>query len=179
MSIFDLSLVIARIGDWQWQMKNHNRTMENEKKNRKTRRRTLSRFAVFEMRLGLVPAAVSAATVVTAAISATATAATTAAAATAAEAAAAATATTAAAAAKAAEPAAARRTAFARTRFVDGQCATIEFTAMEILDRGIRRFLRFHFDEGETARTSRVTIRHDACGFDRADLGKNFFQILL
>jgi hypothetical protein len=50
---------------------------------------------------------------------------------------------------------------------------------MEILDSSIRRFLSFHFDERKSARTPRITICHNADGFHRSDLGKDFFQILL
>jgi hypothetical protein len=47
----------------------------------------------------------------------------------------------------------------ARARFVDVERAAIEVVAVESLDSFSRR-VRFHFDECEAARATRISIRH-------------------
>jgi hypothetical protein len=147
----------------------------------------VSRFGSNQPRTGLVAAAATITAAASAAAVTSATATITAATATATVTAAAtattaattvtATTTTAAEAATTATTAACAR--FTRASFVDSQSATVKLTAIEVLDRRIGSFLRFHFDKRETARTTGVTVSHNVRRFDSADLGKNFFQILL
>jgi hypothetical protein len=66
---------------------------------------------------------------------------------------------------------------FARTRFVDRQVATVEVLTVELLDGRLAFFIRRHFDETETARTTRLPIFYHRSRLDCTRLRKKLLQI--
>lgn len=83
-----------------------------------------------------------------------------------------------AAASAAAEATSATSAIFARFGFVNFQRATTYFLAIELFNSRSGFFLRGHFDEGEPARTSCITIFDNTGRFDCAGLGKQLLQVL-
>lgn len=61
---------------------------------------------------------------------------------------------------------------FARAGFVDDHAATVVFLTVKLRDGVVGVFVRSHLDEAETARTSRFSIHHYICRFDRSGSGK-------
>jgi nucleoid-associated protein YgaU len=82
-------------------------------------------------------------------------------------------------AAAAAESAATAAAILTRTRFVDDDCATIHFVAVELCNSRFRALTRLHLDESKTARTARIAVGNDIGRFNRAGLAEQLIQILV
>jgi hypothetical protein len=66
-----------------------------------------------------------------------------------------------------------------RTRFVDGNPATVNFGVVELVDGGLRRVFRFHFDKSKPARAARRLVAHHANGRYGTRLGEQLFESAL
>ena len=66
------------------------------------------------------------------------------------------------AAATATATATAAATIFARAGFIDRQGTAVELLAIHRFDRSLGFLIVRHFDEAETLRSARITVRHDA-----------------
>jgi hypothetical protein len=73
---------------------------------------------------------------------------------------------------------AARAALRARARFVDIDRAAVQLVAVELLD-SLGRRRRFHFDKRETARATRISIRHYSGGFYRSNFRKQIGKLIL
>lgn len=56
---------------------------------------------------------------------------------------------------------AARSTLRLRPSFVDVQCSTVQVSAVETVDCGVRFRIDAHLDEGEASGLARVTVRYN------------------
>jgi hypothetical protein len=72
---------------------------------------------------------------------------------------------------------AASATLLAWARFIDGHCSSVHFLAVKPAD-GFVGFIRRHFNERKSFRTTGVSIGDDVDGFNRACLREEFRQIL-
>src|SRR5688572_2626466 len=69
-------------------------------------------------------------------------------------------------------------TIFAWFGFIDLQEPTVDFLAIELLNRRIRFVLTGHFDESKASRTSRIAVFHYTRRLNRSSLTKQLLQIL-
>src|SRR6186713_1980814 len=59
-----------------------------------------------------------------------------------------------------------------RTRFIDGQIAAAHVVVVELLNRGLRRFVGRHFHECEPARAAGGLVAHEVHAFDLTGVGE-------